>query len=191
MWDTSSLDDDTLLEELHSLGQQYINGVLTLCGNNALASIWGEQDTAFQQDGSSHEVKIWVAPAVTDDSQAEARQGDCYNTVADQQMADFVTTVQASAASCCVSGIDVRVSCCQCITKALSVSQVLSAYHKCCQHITSAVSMSQVLSACHKCCQHITSAVSMSQVLSAYYKCSRRITSAASTAVSLSAYQGS
>ncbi|KAL0045486.1 hypothetical protein WJX82_007971 [Trebouxia sp. C0006] len=109
MWDTSSLDDDTLLEELHSLGQQYINGVLTLCGNNALASIWGEQDTAFQQDGSSHEVKIWVAPAVTDDSQAEARQGDCYNTVADQQMADFVTTVQASAASCCVSGIDVRV----------------------------------------------------------------------------------
>jgi hypothetical protein len=151
MWDTSSLDDDTLLEELHSLGQQYINGVLTLCGNNALASIWGEQDTAFQQDGSSHEVKIWVAPAVTDDSQAEARQGDCYNTVADQQMADFVTTVQASAASCCVSGIDVQVSCCQCITKALSVSQVLSAYHKCCQHVTSAVGISQVQSAYHKC----------------------------------------
>lgn len=153
MCNDSSLDEeDTLLEELSSLGQQYINGVLTLCGNNALASIWGEQDTAFQQDGSSHEVKIWVAPAVTDDSQAEAQQGDCYNMVADQQMADFVTAVQASAASCCVPGIDVQVSCCWSITSAVSVSQVQSAYHRCCQHIISAVSISQVLSAYHRCC---------------------------------------
>ncbi|KAL0028314.1 hypothetical protein WJX79_009606 [Trebouxia sp. C0005] len=109
MCDDSSLDDDSALQELYSLGQQYINGALTLCGNNALASIWGEQDTAFQQESSSHEVKIWAAPAVTADSQAEAQQGDSYNTVADQQMADFVTSVQASAASCCVPGIDVQV----------------------------------------------------------------------------------
>ncbi len=120
--DDNSLDEDTLLEELYSLGQQYINGALAFCGNNALASIWGEQDTAFQQEGSSHEVKIWVAPAVTGDSQAEAQQGDCYNMVADQQMAEFVTTVQASAALCCVSGIDVQVSCYRRITSAVSVS---------------------------------------------------------------------
>jgi hypothetical protein len=147
MCDDSSLDEDALLEELYSLGQQYIDGALTLCGNNALASIWGEQDTAFQQDGSSHEVKIWVAPAVTGDSQANAQQGDSYNTVADQQMADFVTTVQASAAACCVSGIDVQVSCCWSITSAVSVSQVLSAYHKCCRRITSAVSTAASFSA--------------------------------------------
>ncbi len=146
MCDDSSLDDDTLLEELYSLGQQYINGALTLCGNNALASIWGEQDTAFQQDGSSHEVKIWVAPAVTGDSQAEAHQGDSYNTVADQQMAEFVTNVQASAASCCVSGIDVQVSCCRRTTSAVSVSQVLSAYHKCCFDSSVLVSISGHLS---------------------------------------------
>ncbi|KAL0039521.1 hypothetical protein WJX77_000542 [Trebouxia sp. C0004] len=109
MFNDSSLDDDTLLEELYPLGQQYINGALALCGNNALASIWGEQDTAFQQESSSHEVKMWVAPSVTVDSQAEAQQGDSYNTVADQQMAVFVTAVQASAASCCVSGVDVQV----------------------------------------------------------------------------------
>lgn len=128
MCDDSSLDDDSALQELYSLGQQYINGALTLCGNNALASIWGEQDTAFQQESSSHEVKIWAAPAVTADSQAEAQQGDSYNTVADQQMADFVTSVQASAASCCVPGIDVQVSCCRRITSAALTAASLSAY---------------------------------------------------------------
>ena len=35
------------------LGQQYINSALELCSNNALASIWSEQDTAFQQEGST------------------------------------------------------------------------------------------------------------------------------------------
>ncbi len=128
MCNDSSLDDDTLLEELYSMGQQYINGALTLCGNNALASIWGEQDTGFQQESSSHEVKIWVAPAATADSQAEAQQGDSYNTLTDQQMAEFVTAVQASAASCCVSGIDVQVSCCRRITSAALIAASLLAY---------------------------------------------------------------
>lgn len=123
-----SMDEDTSLQELYSLGQQYINGALILCGNNALASIWGEQDTAFQQESPSHEVKIWVAPAVTADSQAEARQGDSYSRVADRQMAEFVITVQASAASCCVSGVDVQVSCCQRFASAASTAVFLSAY---------------------------------------------------------------
>lgn len=84
---------------------------MALCSNNALASIWADQSTAFQQDSSSHDVKLWVVPAVDDDSKAELLDGSSYNLMSHQQMADFVTAVQASAAPCCVPGMSVQVSC--------------------------------------------------------------------------------
>ena len=106
------LDDishDSLLDELFQLGQQYINSALELCSNNALASIWSEQDTAFQQEGSTHEIKIWAVPAVNEDSRPDVQAGDSYNSLP-SHLAEFVTAVQASVDACCVPGIQAKVS---------------------------------------------------------------------------------
>ncbi len=115
----SHSDEETLLEELYHQGQLYIHGALELCSNNSLSSIWSEQDAAYQQESPSHEIKLWVAPAVTDDSRPEVQGGDSYNSVSAQQVAELVTAVQASVESSCASGISAQVSaephsCCVC-----------------------------------------------------------------------------
>ena len=103
-------EDNSLSEDLLECGQQYINGALELCSSNALSQIWDHQDAAFQQP---HTIKLWVTPAVDDNSPADAQNGRSYNVLPGQeQLAEFVRAVQQSVQSCCVEGIKTEVGAC-------------------------------------------------------------------------------
>ena len=101
-------EEDTRLDELCDLGQRYIDSAVEVCSSSRFDSIWTGQDSPYDSGSPSHEMVLWVAPA--EDVGTEAVQaGRGYSSVPSNQMPDFVAAVQASADTCCVSGITAQV----------------------------------------------------------------------------------
>ena len=106
---TALSEEYVLSEELYDCGQQYINGALEICGNEALQKIWEDQGTAVEQ---LCQITFWVVPAGSETEQipADVQDGISYNVLTrKEQLADFVQAVHQSVASCCVDGINVQV----------------------------------------------------------------------------------
>ena len=101
-------EDATQLDELCDLGHNYINSAVEVCSSGRFDSIWTGQASPYNSASSSHQVVLWVATAQDASSEA-VHTGKRYSSVPSNQMPDFVAAVQASADTCCVSGITAQV----------------------------------------------------------------------------------
>ena len=107
---TAVSEEYILSEELYDCGQQYISGALEICSNEALQKIWEDQGAASEQ---TCQISLWVVPAgsKTEQMSADVQDGIRSNVLTQkEQLADFVTAVEQSVASCCIDGINVQVA---------------------------------------------------------------------------------
>ena len=111
-------DEEGRLEQLWGLGEQYIASALQLCQSKDLQNIWEQQDRSFLEDKTgSHQLKLWVVPAVDEQCSEEVQEGRLYNVVPEDQIQGFVSSLQATATACCPHGITAQVwlVACSCI----------------------------------------------------------------------------
>lgn len=137
---TGEQDEEGGLEQLWGLGEQYIASALQLCQSKDLQNIWEQQDRSFLEDKTgSHQLKLWVVPAVDEQCSEQVQEGRLYNVVPEDQMQGFVSSLQATATACCPPGITAQVwlvacTCiCSCIVVCLRREQapLLGAFHHC------------------------------------------------------------
>ena len=92
------------------MGEQYIQSALQLCQSKDLQNIWERQDTTFMESEPSHELKLWVVPAVDEQCEEAVQEGRQYNVVPSDRMQSFVSGLQTSASACCPQGMTAQVT---------------------------------------------------------------------------------
>lgn len=105
------IDEEDRLDELWQLGEQYIASALQLCQTKDLQNIWERQDRSFMESETSHELKLWLVPAVDEHCSQDVQEGRLYNVVPADQMQHFVSSLESSAKACCPEGITAQVRC--------------------------------------------------------------------------------
>ena len=58
----------------------------------------------------SHELKLWVVPAVDEQCDEAVQEGRQYNVVPLHRMQSFVSGLQTSASACCPQGMTAQVT---------------------------------------------------------------------------------